>query len=130
MTLLETMIALLIFSIGIIGVGAMQVGSMHINTKARKATYDTVAASEYLEDILSLPYDDPLLSDSDNGFEPSTPDHGPFKIESTLSSIEWEIDDQFPIPNTKRIRITLRFGGSKGSIQPSTCEYVKIKGPV
>ena len=60
MTLLETMIALLVFSVGVLGVASMQVGSMQMNAKAHWATCDIVAASEYLEAILSLPFDDPL----------------------------------------------------------------------
>jgi prepilin-type N-terminal cleavage/methylation domain-containing protein len=128
MTLLETMIALLVFSVGVLGVASMQVGSMQMNAKAHWATCDIVAASEYLEAILSLPFDDPLLEDPDDGFAPGNPDHGPFKLPIPLSTIEWEVDDQFPAPNTKRVSVTVRKSGNTSSSKVFTYEYIKAKG--
>jgi type IV pilus assembly protein PilV len=128
LTLLETMIALLVFSVGVLAVASMQVGSMQMNGKARRATCDSVAASDYMETIVSLPYDDPLLGDPDDGFAPGSPDHGPFNIVTTFSTIEWEVDDQFPVPNTKRVSITVRISGNEGSFKVFTYEYIKAKG--
>ena len=119
MTLLETIIALLIFSIGVMGIASMQLCSMFNNAKA---------ACRYLETILSLPFEDPLLSDPDDGYGPSDPDHGPFVVPSTSSIIEWEVDDQFPAANTKRISLWVRSGGSGKSAPVITFEYIKAKG--
>ncbi len=130
LTLLETLIALLILSVGILGVASMQVGSIRNNAKARRATCDSVAASESLETILALPYDDPLLRDVDGGYKPSSPDHGPFKIAITLSTIEWEVDDHFPVPNTKRVSITVRMTGKSGMSRVFKYDYIKAKGLV
>jgi hypothetical protein len=128
LTLLETMIALFVFSVGVLGVASMQVGSMQMNAKAHRATCDSVAACKYLEAILALPFDDPLLRDPDDGFAPDSPDHGPFKIEATHSTIEWEVDDQFPVPNTKRVSITVRISGNPMPSKVFTYEYIKAKG--
>lgn len=128
MTLLETMIALLIFSIGIMGVASMQVCSMYNNAKALRATYDSAAICQRLEAIHSLPFDDPLLSDPDAGYAPSSPDHGPFEVPTTRSTIEWEIDDQFAVPNAKRVSVTVRFNARHGTTKVLTYEYIKIKG--
>ena len=127
LTLLETIIALLIFSVAVLGVAAMQISSMHSNGMARRATCDSVSASEFLETILSLPYDDPLLSDPDNGYVPSNPDHGPFKVAATPSTIEWEVDDEFPAANTKRVRITVRMPGNGDTVRAFTWDYIKAK---
>jgi len=128
LTLLETMIALFVFSVGVLGVASMQVNSMHMNAEARRATCDSIAASEYLEAILAVPYDDPLLRDPDDGFAPGSADHGPFKIKATNSTIEWEVDDRFPVPNTKRISITVRTIGNTLPSKVFTYEYIKAKG--
>lgn len=128
LTLIETMIALLVLSVGVMGVASMQVGSMHNDARARRATRDSVAASETLEMILSLPYDDPLLRDTDDGYKPSRPDHGPFSFTATPSTIEWEVDDQFPVPNAKRVSITVRMTGSDGISRIFRYDYIKAKG--
>ena len=127
-TLLETMLALLIFSIGIMAVGAMQVSSLRLNTQARRSSLDSAVAADFLEQFLSLPYDDPLLVDSDNGFEPSAFDHGPFQIESTDSEIEWEVEDQSSVNGIKRIRVTIRSSDAGGVLRTRTYEYVKARG--
>ena len=128
MTLLETIIALLIFSIGILGVASMQVCGMSNDARALSSTYDSIAACERLETIAALPFEDPLLSDPDDGYAPSNPDHGPFVLTATLSTIEWEVDDQFPISNAKRISIKVRMHGQGFGNGISTYEYIKIKG--
>lgn len=128
MTLLETMIALLIFSIGVMGVASMQLCSMFNNAKALRATEDEAAACRYLEKIVSLSFEDPLLSDPDDGFVPSDPDHGPFIVPSTSSVIEWEVDDQFPVTGAKRISLWVRHDGSRKSAPVLTFEYIKAKG--
>lgn len=128
MTLLETIIALLIFSIGVMGIASMQLCSMFNNAKALRATEDDAAACRYLETILSLPFEDPLLSDPDDGYGPSDPDHGPFVVPSTSSVIEWEIDDQFPAANTKRITLWVRPEDGGKSDAVLTFEYIKARG--
>lgn len=124
-TLLEIMVAMLIFSIGILGIGTVLIKAIGTNTKARRVTFESVAVTDLMEKILSLPYDDPLLMDKDDGFEPLEPDHGPISIQSPPSTIEWEIDDNFPAPNTKRIRITIRFIDHSGVKMHYTYEYIK-----
>lgn len=127
MTLLETLIALMIFSIGILGVGTMLMKGIVNNTKARRVSFESLTIAERLETVLSLPYNDPLLVDQDNGFEPTKPDYGPETIPTIQSTIEWEIDDNFPALNTKRISITLRFVDHAGLETHYTYEYIKSK---
>lgn len=127
LTLLETMIALLIFTVGILAVASMQLNAMAKNSKARRLTLNAVAAGEYLETVLSLPYEDPLLEDPDNGYMPSHPDHGPINIGTTSSTVEWEVDDRFPVPNTKRISITVRVNQHNVGRESFTYDYIKIK---
>lgn len=127
LTLIEVMIALAVFAVGILAVASMQSVSMNSNSLAQKGMFDSVSAAGQLERILALPYTDPRLSDPDHGFSPDTPDHGPFTIPSTGSLIEWEVQDDFPAPGTKRITVTIRKSGRQGGGRTMTYEYVKSK---
>ena len=55
-TLIEIMIALAIFSIGILGVASMQIYSVNYNTNARKLTEATTRGVETMETLMLLPY--------------------------------------------------------------------------
>lgn len=128
LTLLENMIALLIFSVVLLGVAAMQVHSSKIYVESRRAFYNDMIATEYLETILALPFDDPLLSDPDNGYAPAVADHGPFRIASGRGTIEWEVEDRFPVPDAKRVQITIRAAGDPGRRKLIIYEYMKTRG--
>jgi prepilin-type N-terminal cleavage/methylation domain-containing protein len=128
LTLIENMIAMLIFSIVFLAVASMQIHSMKINTKAQAALCHSIAVTELLENILALPYDDPSLRDTDNVYAPANPDHGPFKIATSPGTIEWEVEDQFPVAKAKRVHITIRTPDDLGSQNVLTYDYLKIKG--
>ena len=64
-TLLEVLIALFIFSIGILGVNAMQITSIKGNSTANRITQASNLAADQIEAILSLDYDDVALNDND-----------------------------------------------------------------
>jgi len=67
-SLMEVMIAMAIFAIGILAVSAMQINSIKLNAGARMQTEATSVASDTMERLLALPYDHPQLADG-----PSTP---------------------------------------------------------
>lgn len=106
----------------------MQAHSIKINAEARRAFRNSMAVTEFLETFLALPYDDPLLEDPDGSYAPAVADHGPFKIASSRATIEWEVDDGFPVPDAKRVSITIRTPGDIGRRKVFTYDYVKTKG--
>jgi len=57
-SLIEVLIALGIFSIGILGVAAMQISGTSSNSTARKITDATYYAEDKLETLISLPWAD------------------------------------------------------------------------
>ena len=119
--------ALAIFSIGVMAVASMQINGMNGLTLSRRSLYDVVTAGDYLEQILAMSYDDPRLSDTDMGFQPDTPDHGPFDIPDTASTIEWEVKEDDPVEGTKRIRVSVRYTNKNGSARITSYEYLKSK---
>ena len=61
-TLIEVLIAMAIFSIGILGVGTMQLRSTTGNTSARIRTEASIWAQDQVETLMQLPFTDPLLN--------------------------------------------------------------------
>lgn len=64
-TLTEVMIALAVFTIGILAVNAMQTASIKGNSKARKITEAGNLATDRIENIISLDYNATALDDAD-----------------------------------------------------------------
>jgi type IV pilus modification protein PilV len=118
-TLLEVLIALAIFSIGILGVTALQTGSIRGNTSARGVTDIAVAATDRLEMLRSLPYNDPDLNTGtyvlsqasdriDNDYDgriDEANETGPIRIQYTVRT-DW------PLNRTKTITVTVEHTGA------------------
>ncbi len=73
-TLLEVVIALAIFSVGIMAVASLQVSSTNGDTRARLATEGAIAAHDQAEKLLSMNYDplnptEEFLDDSVSGYQ-------------------------------------------------------------
>lgn len=125
-TLLEVVIGLFVFSIGIMAVASMQVIGRNALVVATQNLNNSITAVAFLEQLIGLDYHDHQLADIDDGFNPGNPDHGPEAIEHSRSTIEWEVDDDYPVPHSKRIAVTIRRidpGGIERSIR-----YDYIKG--
>ena len=61
-TLIEVLIAMAIFSVGILAVGAMQISSTNGSTSARIYTESSVWAQDTVEMLMQLPFGDPQLA--------------------------------------------------------------------
>jgi prepilin-type N-terminal cleavage/methylation domain-containing protein len=84
-TLLEVMIALAIFAIGILAVSAMQINSINQNAGARMQTEATSLASDSMERLLALPYDHEQL-DPDVTLNPHRMAMGAYTVEWTVTT--------------------------------------------
>ena len=127
LTLIEVMIALAIFSVGILAVAAMQHVGMASLSKARQGSDLSRLAAGQIEAIMSMDYDDPSLADGDDGYYPEAPDHGPQLLLGGKASIEWEVDDDFPVPGTKRISVTAHALTNAQGPAPFSYDYVKAR---
>ena len=99
-TLIETLIAIAIFSIGILAVGSMQISAINNNASARMRTEATILASEKVEELMSLEdYNDPLLgTDTQSDSSPNN-----------IYCLEWSATEDTPIPSTKTITLSVRW---------------------
>ena len=102
-TLMEVLIAIAVFAVGMLAVGSMQISAVNNNFAARMRTEATILASEKMEELMSLEnYDDPLLSDITHIWpDPVDPD--------AIYCMEWEIAEDYPLTSTKTITLSVRW---------------------
>lgn len=111
-TIIEVMIAIAIFSIGILAAWALQHSSTRGNTHARHLTLAASAATDRLEQLSLLPYAHADLAAGahapvqnldgiDNNFDGVIDEAG----ESGPLGITWLVADDVPIQRTKTIRV-------------------------
>lgn len=120
LTLIETMLALLVLSVGILAAASMQINGLQSNTRAKSASKGSRAALTLIEKMHILPFEDSLLADIDGDYDLQNPDFGPVLSDDASTMLEWEIQDGFPAPGLKRITVTARWkkpGGQMGDIR-------------
>ena len=87
--LLEVLIAITIFSIGILAVASMQISSMMGNTSAKDVTEGATLATDQLEKLMALPY--------------GSVSTGSRTVDTY--QINWTVTDNTPVTNTKTVNI-------------------------
>ncbi len=149
-TLTEIMIALAVFTIGILAVNAMQTASIKGNSKARQITEASNLATDRIEKIIALDYDDPALNDSDGDgtdqdadLDGTDDDGGNFGLDHETAvtadhettsvdgnyRIFWNVAVDQPLFNNKTIRFIAVYdadpqNGGKGKV---IFDYIKKK---
>ncbi len=94
-TLIEVMIAIAIFAIGILAIAGLQIKSINLNAAARMQSEATTAAAECMERLLSLPYEHPDLDESTA--------HPPIQVGAY--TVNWQVTDEAPISWCKTISV-------------------------
>ena len=118
-TLMEVLIAMAVFAIGILAVFSMQMTATSSNAMARGLTENYTAAMDKVEELLMLPYDDADL-DPDPGIQPHTAatdadgidNDGDGLIdevgESGYITLSWEVwENTVHNQNIKSVRVTV-----------------------
>lgn len=119
-TLIETMIAIVVLTIGIFALYSMQTTSIRYNASANATTGSSTWAADQIEQLLALAYDAPQLSDGDgNGVAGlnttgATADGQAASLDQRYT-IFWNIADQLnpnpndpTISNVKAIRVIVQ----------------------
>ena len=112
-TLIEVLMAMAIFSIGILGVGTMQIRSTTGNTSARIRTEASIWAQDRVETLMLLPYNSsPAL-----GVGPAGPGHQEDEGGGSAAggyTIVWDVSAGATV-NTKIIKVTVIGRGNRSS---------------
>ena len=117
-TLIEILIALAIFSIGILAIASLQIKSINLNAAARMQSEATVAAVDCMERLVSLPYEHPDLDESSGIQQTQAGPNGEYKV-------FWQVQDEAPISWCKTISVWVTSGNPNA--KPVRINF--IKGP-
>ena len=108
-TLIEVLIAITIFAVGLLAVATMQLSAIRVNSTAGQITTRMTWAQDKLEELMALPYSDPWIEDlgdppsgtdtAGNAHQETTPDG--------IYTIFWTVTDDTPISSTKLITVTV-----------------------
>ncbi|RLB76089.1 MAG: hypothetical protein DRH24_18470 [Deltaproteobacteria bacterium] len=109
-TLLEVVVAVSIFAVGLLAIAIMHMSAISANSTGAKITEISSWSLDRVEQLMSLPYDDPLLGVAGN----------PHQVTSDDYTISWTIADNNPTQNTKLIRITVTGRGK-------TLQFVSVR---
>lgn len=133
-TVIEVLIGITIFAIGILAVITMQTTSIGGNSTARQISEETTWASDQMEQLLARDYT--LLLDgtgtnngnaglNDGGITPATTaDGGPATTSPDGTySIYWNVAVDQPAPGLKTIRVIVRH--SAASTPPLSIDFIK-----
>jgi type IV pilus assembly protein PilV len=103
-TLIELMISIAILSVGVMALMSMQMTGIESNAQARKISESTVMGSDRLENLMCLPFDDPLLTAGDHVPDDQGPED-PYQIAWTVT--DGDADAATPLPGTKLVEVTV-----------------------
>ena len=114
-TLIEAIMAVAVFSIGILSIYLVQTTAVRGNATASGITTASNWASDQIEQLLALGYNDPLLADDDDngtgGLGETVDTGGTVIADGSATStdsrytIYWNVADNQPIPNIKQITV-------------------------
>ena len=125
-TLIEVMIAMVVFAVGLLGVATMQINAIGGNSFASGLTEAATIGQDKMEELMALDYDDPLLDDTDgdgtgqdanndgvddggNDFglnDTANPDGTQLYLQAINShTIFWNIAIDEPETGSKRVRV-------------------------
>ena len=105
-TLIEVLIALTIFAVGLLAVAGMQTSAIRMNSTAVKLMYLSTLGMDKIEELSALPYGHPLLDSAGNPHLEVLNDY----------TISWTVIDNHPVTNTKKITVTVTGQGKRTDI--------------
>ena len=125
---IELMIALVIFSLGILAVGMMQIASIKGNKSAFELTSASFLASGKLEELMAKPFTHINLLDTNNdginGLKNNTIDIADHNELDGKYTILWNVANNYPLDNTKTIRVIVIWN-SKNKIKNISFACIK-----
>ena len=92
-TLTEALVAIVVLSLGLLGLERMHIAAIQVNTIASRLTQATTLAQDRAEQFMALPYNDPALTDTTSPgiFDPNHP-----KDYTKVYAIRWEVGTDAP----------------------------------
>ena len=130
-TLIEVMIAIIILGVGLLALVTMQSTGIFGNATANQITASSNWAANRIEYIMTLPYDHSDLRDA-NGSGAAGLDaigdaaDGKESSPDGYYTIYWNVVEEEPMPNLKRVRIHVH-RNERGQDKRVSMDYIKAK---
>ena len=131
-TLIEVLIAMAIFSLGMLAVGTLQITSTNSNASARIHTEEYTWVVDQIEQLTGLDYDHadltatppychlPLLPPTH-----TSADHGGHWVVQSPYVVTWWVSDDTPVGGAKMI--TVEASGSHRRARPIRIDFIKAR---
>jgi type IV pilus assembly protein PilV len=115
-TLIEVLIALTIFAVGLLAVAAMQNSAILMNSKAGKLSNLSTWGMDKIEELSALPYNDPWLQTAGNppGTDSAGNTHRQVSDDGYYTTT-WTVSDDNPLTNIKKITVTVIGRGKRAN---------------
>jgi type IV pilus assembly protein PilV len=111
-TMIEVLIALTIFAVGLLAVAALQTSAINMNSTSNKLTNLSTVAMDQIEKLSALPYTDPdLTAGPHNPSSPSADYTITYTVTDTIVMINF-----VPVSTRKNIAITVSGRGKTENI--------------
>jgi type IV pilus assembly protein PilV len=101
-TLVEILIAMTIFAIGVLALAEMQITAIRGNAFSSTTTDGTTFAQDRIEQLMNLPYDNANLNAGNHG--PVTVTH---LVDNLSYNVSWNVEDDSPVANTKTVNVSV-----------------------
>ena len=124
LTIIETLIAIVIFSIGLLAIINMQIGARKISSQAMNMTQAINLANHKMEELISLGYDDDTIKDNNSDIGSFT-EYTENNVQN-MYDVQWKVDDNSPMNNTKTIIVNVSWV-STGIQKQISFEFIKAK---
>ena len=95
-SLVEVLIAITIFAIGVLALAQLQVTAIRGNAFSSTTTDGTTLAQDRIEQLMNLPYDDGALTAGN---------HGP--VTQGVYNVSWNVSPDSPMTNTKTVNVSV-----------------------
>ncbi len=111
-TLIEVLITLVIFAVGILGLALMQISAIKGNSVANQVTEAANIASDQIEQIFSWDYNDNRLEEDTNGTYTLTNGADQVADGHRLDAggnydIIWNVQENTPVADSKTVAVTV-----------------------
>ena len=105
-TLIEVLIALTIFAVGLLAVAALQTSAIKMNSTSNKLTNLSTLAMDQIEKLSALPYADPAFDPAGNPYQNTMDNY----------TVSYSVTPNSPVPNIMTIQVTVTGRGKTENI--------------
>ena len=103
-TLIEVLIAVTIFAVGLLAIATMQISAIRMNSTGDRLTELSTLGIDKYEELMSLPFTDPQLAVGGSYIDPNPP---------AGYTVRWTVVQDIQVANAKDITLTVTGKGKR-----------------